>query len=70
MSDIHSKSLATDRFEDIVDLWGLEKAKVDGLHMRKVGSELELEAHMPFEGHVLDQDGHSSCDESLANTDR
>lgn len=69
MGNIHSKSITTNGLEDIVNLWGFQEAKVEGLDVREVGGELELDAHVAFEGHVFDQDGHASTDDTLADTD-
>lgn len=69
MGNIHSKSLTTNGLEHIVNLWGLQEAKVERLDVGKVGSELELDTHVALEGHVFDQDRHTGANDALADAD-
>lgn len=69
MSNVHSKGFSSNRLEDIVDNWGLEEAKVNGLDVGEVGGKLQLEAHVALERHVLDENGHSGTNDSFSNAD-
>jgi hypothetical protein len=69
MSNIHSKGFSSNRLKNIVDSWGLEEAKVNGLDVREGGSKLQLETHVALEGHVLDENGHSGTNDSFSDAD-
>jgi len=60
MSNIKSKSLASNWSENVIDCWRLQKAKVDGLDVWEVGGKLKLEAHESSERHLLENDGDSN----------
>jgi hypothetical protein len=67
--NVEPERLSSQGLEDVVEVGLLEEAHLDELDVGEVVHELELDAHVARERHVLEQDRHRSADEALSDFD-
>ena len=68
ISNIETKMLASDRFQNVIKHGWFQEHEVDQLDVGEVGHEFQPDTHLARKAKVLQQDGHSCGCEALADT--